>query len=103
MRKWKVLTRMWFKWNFYYFLFMVAMHFSIMFWNVQGASSPNFRRAFKTITHSYLPSMVVLIEPQCSGKKADEFIMGSGFRWSHRIEARGFVGGICILWQDAIL
>ena len=79
---------------------MVAMHFSIMFWNVQGASSPNFRRAFKTVTHSYLPSMVVLMEPRCSGKKANEFILASGFGWSHRIEARGYAGGIWILWKD---
>ena len=71
-----------------------------MFWNVQGASSPEFRGPFKTISRNYCPNMVVLVEPRCSGKQADDFILSSSFGWSHRIEAMGFAWGIWILWQD---
>ena len=85
---------------FFLYLYTIPMEFSIMFWNVQGASSPEFRRAFKTISKNYFLNMVVIVEPRCSGKQADDFILSSGFGWSHRVEAKGFAGGIWLLWQD---
>ena len=45
--------------------------------------------------------MDVLVEPRCSGKQADDFVVSSGFGWSHRVEAKGFAWGIWILWQDS--
>ena len=74
------------------------MIISIMYWNVQGAASANFRRSFRTIIKNYNPSMVVLMEPRISGVKADDFIKKSGFDQSHRVEAVGFFGGIWLLW-----
>ncbi|KAH9716124.1 reverse transcriptase domain-containing protein [Citrus sinensis] len=71
-----------------------------MFWNVQGAASQSFRRAFKSIRQSYNPDMVVVMEPRISGRKADNFIKASGFDRSHRVEAVGFSGGIWLLWRD---
>ena len=79
------------------YLFMVI---SVMFWNVQGAASQSFRRAFKSIRQSYNPDMVVVMEPRISGRKADNFIKASGFDRSHRVEAVGFSGGIWLLWRD---
>lgn len=78
------------------------MSISIMFWNVQGAASTKFRRSFKTIVRNYNPSLVVLLEPQISGAKADDFIRKSGFESSHRVEAVGFAGGIWVLWRSFI-
>ena len=85
---------------FFLCLYSIPIKFLIMFWNVQGASSLEFRRTFKTISRNYCLSMVVLIEPRCSGKQADDFILSSGFGWSHRVEAKGFARGIWIVWQD---
>ena len=76
---------------------------SILFWNVQGATSMKFRRAFATILNNYKPGIVVILEPRISGCKADDFIMNSGFSRSHRIEATGFSGGIWILWHEAFV
>ena len=92
-------------WNNYWvcfslFHYSILMEFLIMFWNIQVASSPEFRWAFKTISRNYCPNMAVLVEPRCSGKQADDFILSSNFGWSHRIEAMGFAWGIWILWQD---
>ena len=87
------------------FPFFAAIYFmmiSIMYWNVQGAASANFRRFFRTIVKSYNPSMVVLMEPRISGVKANEFIKKSGFDHSHRVEVVGFSGGIWLLWQSSI-
>ncbi|XP_038715030.1 uncharacterized protein LOC120008723 [Tripterygium wilfordii] len=76
------------------------MDLSIMLWNVQGAASPGFRRAFKTLIQTYKPKLVALFEPRCSGIKADEFIRKNRFERSHRVEAVGFSGGIWILWNE---
>ena len=70
------------------------MSASIMFWNVQGAASSIFCRAFKKFVKNYNPSLVVLMEPRISGRKADDFIRNNGFEYSHRVEAIGFAGGI---------
>ena len=75
-------------------LLIFIMSVSIMFWNVQGAASGEFRRSFKTMIKNYNPSMVVLMEPRISGVKADDFIKKSGFDYLHRVEAMGFSGGI---------
>lgn len=76
------------------------MYLSVLFWNVQGAASPAFRRSFLSIVKIYQPNMVVLLEPRISGFKSDNFIKRSGFDRSHRVEALGFSGGIWILWKD---
>ncbi|KAH9772083.1 reverse transcriptase domain-containing protein [Citrus sinensis] len=73
---------------------------SILFWNFQGAGSPNFRRTFAALVKNYNPKIVAIFEPRVSGKKADDFIKKSGFDRSHRVEANGFSGGIWVLWRD---
>ena len=78
------------------------MMISILFWNVQGAASGNFRHSFKTIVKNYNPSIVVFMEPRVSGMKADEFIKKNGFEFSHRVEAVGFSRGIWLLWQNCV-
>lgn len=72
-----------------------------MFWNVQGAASPNFRRSFRTLVKTYKPSMVAIFEPRINGIKANEFIRRSGFNKYHRVEATGFSGSIWLLWDDS--
>ncbi|KAH9727054.1 hypothetical protein KPL70_008506 [Citrus sinensis] len=66
----------------------------------QGAASHSFRQTFKTIIQSYKPTIVVVMEPRISGRKADNFIQASGFDQSHKVEAVGFSGGIWLLWRD---
>ena len=83
-------------------LLIFFMSISIMFWNVQGAASGEFRCSFRTIIKNYNPSMVVLMEPCISEVKADDFIKKSGFDYSHRVEAVGFSGGIWLLWRNSI-
>ncbi|KAH9751256.1 putative ribonuclease H protein [Citrus sinensis] len=60
------------------------------------------RQTFKALVQKYNPSMVALFEPRISGKKADEFIIRSGFERSHRIEAEGFSGGIWLMWKECV-
>ena len=46
------------------------------------------------------PCMVVLLEPQISGIKAELLICFLKFHHSYRVEALGYSGGIWILWND---
>ncbi|KAK5770907.1 hypothetical protein PVK06_047064 [Gossypium arboreum] len=41
-------------------------------------------------------------EPRVSGRKADEVIAKIGFQYSHRVEARGFSGGIWLGWNSSV-
>ncbi|XP_015383671.1 uncharacterized protein LOC107176123 [Citrus sinensis] len=66
----------------------------------QGATSHSFRQTFKTIIQRYKQAMVVVMEPQISGRKADNFIKASGFARSHRVEAIVFSCRIWLLWRD---
>ena len=73
-----------------------------MLWNCQGALAPEFRRTFKALIQKYNPFMVSLFEPRINGKKANEFIIRSGFERSHRIEVEGFSRGIWLIWKDCV-
>ncbi|KAL4310684.1 hypothetical protein GQ457_01G050990 [Hibiscus cannabinus] len=42
------------------------------------------------------------MEPRVSGAQADDFIRGSGFEFSYRVEANGFSGGIWVLWNSTV-
>lgn len=92
-------------WFSFLFIFMTI---SILFWNVQGAASGNFRRSFKTVAKNYKLSMVVVMEPRVSGMKADEFIKKSGFDNSHRVEGVsleefGSFGEILQRWRFCLI
>ncbi|KAH9734521.1 putative ribonuclease H protein [Citrus sinensis] len=64
-----------------------------------GALGPSM--TFKTLVSNYRLNLVALFEPRISGSKADGFIKKNAFQRSHRVEARGFSGGIWILWDDS--
>ncbi|KAL4377614.1 hypothetical protein GQ457_02G023990 [Hibiscus cannabinus] len=71
--------------------------------DMQGALDPVVARSFKLLCRSKVPDIVAIFEPQISGGgAADRFIRRSGFTFSFRVEARGFSGGIWILWKDSV-
>ncbi|KAL4320027.1 hypothetical protein GQ457_18G015790 [Hibiscus cannabinus] len=74
----------------------------VIFWNVHGALDPVVARSFKLLCRSKVPDVVAIFEPRISGGAADRFIRRSGFTFSFRVEARGFSGGIWILWKDSV-
>lgn len=44
--------------------------------------------------------MLIILEPRCSGEKADKIVERMGFNSSWRMEAKGYSGGIWILWNS---
>lgn len=51
---------------------------SIVFWNVQGAASPEFRRSYASAVRSYKQALVVMLEPR------SQMPLSSGFEKSHK-------------------
>ena len=72
-----------------------------IFWNVCGAGKPLFCRNLRYMIRKNEADFVVIIEPKISGARAasvcDRINMDSNFR----VEARGFSGGIWIVWDSA--
>ncbi|CAN1141833.1 hypothetical protein LINPERHAP2_LOCUS12709, partial [Linum perenne] len=48
----------------------------------------------------YNPQLVAILEPRVSGRVGSEVRKKLGFKFSNVVEARGFGGGIWILWND---
>ncbi|KAH1064281.1 hypothetical protein J1N35_029268 [Gossypium stocksii] len=46
--------------------------------------------------------VIVLLETRISRLRMESIIMTLGFDYSHRVESRGFAGGICIMWKDTM-
>ncbi|XP_061356291.1 uncharacterized protein LOC133300725 [Gastrolobium bilobum] len=67
---------------------------------LEGAVKPQFQKSLFLFTRKYKPSIVVILEPRCSGQKASDIIRKSGFKHAFVQEAEGYSGGIWILWND---
>ncbi|KAL4312070.1 hypothetical protein GQ457_01G013210 [Hibiscus cannabinus] len=70
--------------------------------DMQGALTPDFTNAFKLNVKDKKPDMVAWFELRISGRQAERVIQFSGFEWSFRVEANGFLGGIWVLWRDTV-
>ncbi|KAJ4828461.1 hypothetical protein Tsubulata_018168 [Turnera subulata] len=71
-----------------------------MSWNCQGAGKPQFLTTLAEWMRQYKPAIVVIVEPRISGHQADRVIHRLGFSRSYRVDARGFAGGIWLLWME---
>ena len=75
----------------------------ILLWNCRGAGNPNFRRNFVELMRYHQPSIVMLVETHISGQQAEIISMGLGFDSVVQSKAKGFSGGIWLLWDsDAV-
>lgn len=72
----------------------------IVCWNCRGALSKGFPRLVKDLISYYHIDIMILLEPRCSGDKAEKVIGKIGFNSSWRVEAVGYSGGIWILWDS---
>ncbi|KAJ4828944.1 hypothetical protein Tsubulata_007388 [Turnera subulata] len=69
----------------------------------RGAGKKQFRNRVKDLVREYKPTILVVVEPRISGTKADRIIRRLGFSNSHRVEARGYAGGLWMLWNASIV
>ncbi|OIT30136.1 hypothetical protein A4A49_57266, partial [Nicotiana attenuata] len=71
---------------------------NMIIWNCQGASSAEFRRAFRAILDYHRPRIVALLET----KMEDHHILVHDFGYSSLIQmpANGNSGGIVLMWNN---
>lgn len=89
----------------FYLFFSVMVKSEIIVWNCQGAGYPNFHRIMKEYIREFNPSVVVLQETRTSSISshvAERVIKNIGWKFSHRVKACGFSGGIWVLWKEAV-
>ncbi|CAN1160243.1 Transposon TX1 uncharacterized 149 kDa protein [Linum perenne] len=76
---------------------------SLLSWNCRGAGHNSFVSVFKHYLQVYKPSLVAILEPRISGRRGLEVRSKLGLQFSIIEEARGFRGGIWLLWDDPLI
>ncbi|KAL8153415.1 hypothetical protein V2J09_011175 [Rumex salicifolius] len=71
-----------------------------LFWNCNGAGKTGFGKKINYLIRRNHINTLVLFEPKISGTLAENVCKGFSLKNSFRIEARGFSGGIWLLWDD---
>ncbi|KAI9091051.1 hypothetical protein K1719_028321 [Acacia pycnantha] len=72
-------------------------------WNCRGAASKTFATVLRDLKHRYKVDLMVILEPRVSGNAAVKIIKSWGFKFSERVEAVGYSGGIWLLWNSEAL
>ncbi|KAJ8762937.1 hypothetical protein K2173_023066 [Erythroxylum novogranatense] len=67
-----------------------------------GCGHPRFDKHIKEYYSEFHPDIVTLVETRISSHTANLVISKLNFSRSHKVEARGFAGGIWIVWNDNI-
>jgi len=75
----------------------------IIVWNVRGAGSRECLNSLKEYIRIHKPAIIAILEMHISGKRAEEVCNNIGFQGRYRVEARGFRGGIWVLWDTSEL
>ncbi|KAJ4832945.1 hypothetical protein Tsubulata_024088 [Turnera subulata] len=68
-----------------------------------GAKSELFSSSFRDMVQQHRVHLAVILEPRISGVSAERVIRSLCFRGWAREDARGFAGGIWILWWPEVL
>ncbi|KAJ4836021.1 hypothetical protein Tsubulata_011341 [Turnera subulata] len=69
----------------------------------EGANNTLFRSAFKDLVRDQQVHLAIVVEPRISGLVANNVIRSLGLKGSYKEDARGFSGGIWLLWRDDIV
>lgn len=67
---------------------------NILSGNVRGAGGANFGRVFRELISTHNPDIVILIETEVSGYRANNIIATLGFERYFKVDAMAFTGGI---------
>lgn len=73
------------------------MNINICCWNSRGACAKTFPRLCRELCRIFCIDFLIILEPRCSGDKADGIMKRMGFDNNWRMEAQGYSGGIWVL------
>ncbi|KAJ1394588.1 Endonuclease/exonuclease/phosphatase superfamily [Sesbania bispinosa] len=72
----------------------------ILCWNVRGAGNRSFPALIRDLYLKFRFDFLAVLKPRLSGERANQVIRKLKFPNSHIIPARGFAGGILLLWRE---
>lgn len=73
---------------------LVSFLMNYLIWNLQGAGSNDFHRAFRHLLNRNRVDIVTFLEPRVSGERADRICDRLGFTNNVCVESKGFAGGV---------
>ncbi|XP_062013929.1 uncharacterized protein LOC133730329 [Rosa rugosa] len=73
--------------------------FKALFWNSRGDGSENFKTAIADLVKFHSVDILAICEPRVQFKRVSSALNSLGFPDSRIVEARGFSGGIWLLWD----
>lgn len=76
---------------------------SLLAWNIRGVGDRSLPRLVKDLVNRHKVNLLALYETRINGETALRKIARLGFDSWFRVDATGFSGGICILWDSACL
>lgn len=82
---------------------MLLMEEKFFCWNCRGAGSKDFLREMFEWRRVHNPSIIVLIETEISGSRADAICNKLGKIHWVRSDAEVFSGGIWLLWDESVI
>lgn len=71
----------------------------VLFWNARGVGNENFRYAISDLVKMHAVDILAICEPKVQFNKAWNALKAIGFSDYRVVEARGFSGGLWILWN----
>lgn len=71
----------------------------MMIWNARGAGSRTFSSIAKDLISMNKVKIFAVLEPRISGTRATDVIKGLGFSAFYVVDARGFSGGLWLMWN----
>lgn len=83
-----------------FFISILLVFLMIFSWNCRGCSSFKFIATCRQFVVSYKSKILILLETWIAGTKVDQAIRRLCFYFNIRQEAKGFSGGIWLLWND---
>lgn len=75
----------------------------ILFWNARGARGKNFKSDIVDNTNMNKLSVLIICEPRVQSKSHLDDLFKLDFNKAEIIEAFGFSGGICLLWNSNVI
>lgn len=78
-----------------------SMCINLLAWNARGTGGKTFPALIKDLKAKHSLDILVLVETRISGVRASKVLQNLGFPCFECVQAKGFSGGIWVLWEDA--
>lgn len=72
----------------------------LLSWNCHRAARKSFVRQARDLISSHSPTILIIVEPRISGRKAERVVAKLGFDSWVCSDSEGYAGGVWVLWRN---